>query len=64
VEQYEAFMSVFQSIWTLVVMVIFLGVFAWAYSSRNKQNFEDAGRLPLDDDDSIEATNKEQHHHV
>lgn len=34
---------------TLVLMVLFLGIVVWAYSRRNKQRFERASRLPLED---------------
>jgi cytochrome c oxidase cbb3-type subunit 4 len=53
-----------QSIWTIVVMIIFLSVVIWAYSSKRKAEFEEAARLPLDDDDSVATTVKEQQHHV
>jgi cytochrome c oxidase cbb3-type subunit 4 len=59
---------IFQSVWTVVVMVLFLGIVAWAYSSKRKAEFDDAARLPLEDDDSVEAMNKtlnkETTHHV
>jgi len=51
-----------QSIWTLVVMIIFLSVVVWTYSSKRKSAFDEAAHLPLDDDDSVEATVKEKHH--
>ena len=34
---------------TLILMVLFLGIVVWAYSSRNKRRFERASRLPLED---------------
>lgn len=43
-----------QSIWTIVVMVIFFGIILWAFSRKRKSEFDDAARLPLDDDDSVE----------
>lgn len=36
---------------TIVFIVIFIGIVWWAYSRRNQQRFEDAGRLPFDEDD-------------
>jgi cytochrome c oxidase cbb3-type subunit 4 len=54
--------AIFQSVWTIVVMVIFLSVVVWAYSRKRKAEFDEAARLPLDDDDSVEATVKEKHH--
>jgi cytochrome c oxidase cbb3-type subunit 4 len=53
-----------QSIWTIVVMIIFLSVVIWAYSSKREAEFDEAARLPLDDDDSVATTVKEQQHHV
>jgi cytochrome c oxidase cbb3-type subunit 4 len=35
----------------MVVMVLFLGIAAWAYSSRNRAVFDEAARIPFDDDD-------------
>ena len=35
---------------TVVCFVAFLGIVFWAYSARNKQSFDAAARLPLDDD--------------
>jgi cytochrome c oxidase cbb3-type subunit 4 len=46
--------ALIQSIWTIVVMVIFFGVILWAFSRKRKSEFDEAARLPLDDDDSVE----------
>lgn len=35
---------------TVVFVVVFIGIVWWAYSGDNRQRFEDAGRLPFDDD--------------
>jgi len=44
-----------QSAWTVVVMVLFLGIVIWAYSDRNKKDFDEASRLILDEEeDKIE----------
>ncbi|NJO14315.1 MAG: cbb3-type cytochrome c oxidase subunit 3 [Thioploca sp.] len=50
------------SIWTIVVMVVFLSIVVWAYSSKRQVKFDEAARLPLDDDDSVETLAKEKHH--
>ena len=39
-----------QSIWTIVVMVTFLGIVFWAFSSKRKSDFDEASRLPFDDE--------------
>jgi cytochrome c oxidase cbb3-type subunit IV len=36
---------------TLLALLGFLAVVAWAYSSRRKADFESAANLPLDDDE-------------
>ncbi|HID99727.1 MAG TPA: cbb3-type cytochrome c oxidase subunit 3 [Thiotrichaceae bacterium] len=54
--------ALFQSIWTIVVMIVFLSIVVWAYSSKRKSAFDEAAHLPLDDDDSVESTVKEKHH--
>ena len=47
-----------QSIWTIVVMVTFLGIVAWAFSSKRKAAFDEAARLPFaDGDDAAEKRN-------
>ena len=51
-----------QSIWTIVVMLVFLIIVVWAYSSKRKSAFDESAHLPLDDDDSVEAIVKEKHH--
>ena len=42
--------SFIQSVWTIVVMVVFLGIVAWAYSGKRKSAFDEAARLPLEDE--------------
>lgn len=43
-------MIAFNSILTLVLFLVFLGIVIWAWSSKRKKQFEEAARLPLDDD--------------
>lgn len=40
------------SLWTVVLFVVFIGIVAWAYSSRRKKDFDEAARLALDDDEN------------
>lgn len=42
-----------QSVWTVIAMVVFIGIVIWAYSKRKKADFEEAGRMALDDDKPI-----------
>lgn len=39
-----------RSIFTVVCLCVFVGIAAWAYSRRNKAQFEEAARLPLAED--------------
>jgi len=51
------FMAIFQSVWTIVVMLAFFGVIAWAYNSKRKDTFNNAANSLIDDDDSILRSN-------
>lgn len=42
--------AMFHSYYTVVLLVIFIGIVAWAWSSRRKKDFDEASRLPLEDD--------------
>ena len=43
-------MIAFNSILTLVLFLVFIGIVIWAWSSKRKKQFDEAARLPLDDD--------------
>lgn len=36
--------------WTVLLLVVFVGIVIWAYSGARKKDFDEAARLPLDDD--------------
>jgi cytochrome c oxidase cbb3-type subunit 4 len=42
--------------WTLLSFLAFVGIALWAYSGRSKKRFEEAARLPLDDDHPPRST--------
>jgi cytochrome c oxidase cbb3-type subunit IV len=46
-------MSIILSAWTIVVFVLFIGIGLWAWSSKNKEDFEAAARIPFDEDDEL-----------
>ena len=54
-------MQSFHILWTIVLLLVFLGIVAWAWSARRKRDFDEAARLPLDDDplnpDQLETPN-------
>ncbi len=45
---------------TVVAMITFLGIVAWAWSSRRHADFEAASRLPLEEDDAPTVREKQQ----
>ena len=45
---------------TLFLMVTFIGVCFWAYSSKRKQVFEDAANLPFADEELNQRTLQEE----
>ena len=56
--------SLVQSIWTVVVTVLFVGIVIWAWSGKRKQRFDEAANIPFDEDDDLPAGNnsKENSH--
>ncbi len=44
-------MVTLRSMMTLIAFVIFLGIIGWAWSSRRKPDFDEAARLPFDEED-------------
>jgi cytochrome c oxidase cbb3-type subunit 4 len=40
-----------RSLFTVMTFAIFVAIVWWAYSGHRKQAYEEAARLPLDDDD-------------
>ncbi|MBI3569619.1 MAG: cbb3-type cytochrome c oxidase subunit 3 [Gammaproteobacteria bacterium] len=45
-------LATIHSLWTVLLMILFLGIVVWAYSSRRKTQFDAAARMPLEDEDS------------
>ena len=46
--------TLFQSLWSIVILITFLGIVFWAYSSKRTSAFDEAARLPFDDELPIE----------
>ena len=40
----------FHIAWTIALLLVFLGIVAWAWSGRRDQDFSEAANLPLEDD--------------
>ena len=51
-----------QGIITIVVMLTFIGIFAWAYSSRRKKEFSDAANLVFSDDEKTKIIENSGEH--
>jgi cytochrome c oxidase cbb3-type subunit IV len=49
-----------RSLITVVSLVAFLGIVAWAYGSKRKARFEQAARSVLDEDDGERVVGKAQ----
>ena len=55
--------NLIQVIWTLVVVVLFVGIVIWAWSGKRKQEFDEAANIPFNEDDKpAEKTSKENSH--
>ncbi|QRR32789.1 cbb3-type cytochrome c oxidase subunit 3 [Hydrogenophaga sp. YM1] len=39
-----------RSIVTVISLLVFLGIVAWAWSRRNRERFDEAARLPFQDE--------------
>ncbi|MFQ3207281.1 MAG: cytochrome c oxidase cbb3-type subunit 4 [Glaciecola sp.] len=48
------------SIFTVIVFVSFVGVCYWAFSSRNKKNFDEAANLVFDDEKKKNLNKEDQ----
>lgn len=52
--------SIIQSIWTVIVFILIVGIFAWAYSSGSKKGFDEAARSIFDEDDLPHTNNTQR----
>jgi cytochrome c oxidase cbb3-type subunit 4 len=46
--------TLLQSLWTIVVMITFVGIVVWAFSSKRKSAFDEAARLPFEDEAQVD----------
>ena len=51
-------LTLIQSVWTIVVMVVFIGIVIWAWSGKRKQRFEDAANIPFNEDGQSPSDSK------
>jgi cytochrome c oxidase cbb3-type subunit 4 len=43
--------ALIHSVWTVLLVVVFLGIVAWAWSGKRKARFDAAARMPLEESD-------------
>ncbi|WP_114418082.1 cbb3-type cytochrome oxidase subunit 3 [Marinospirillum perlucidum] len=51
--------NVFRGLMTIVLLLAFLGIVYWAYSSKQKKPFDEAANLPFADDDENEKNHNQ-----
>ena len=49
-------------IYTAVMLLVFLGIVAWAWSKHNKATFEELSHMPLKDDNEMTDNSEEKIH--
>ncbi len=52
------------SIWTVVMMAVFVGIVFWAWSGKRKDAFREAANLALEDEEYVNSSkNSGDNHH-
>ncbi len=41
-----------RGVFTLIMLLLFVGIVAWAWSGKRREDFDEASRLPLDPDEA------------
>ena len=41
--------TLIQALWSIVILITFLGIVIWAYSGKRKAAFDEAARVPFDE---------------
>lgn len=44
---------------TALLLIIFIGIVLWAYSSKNKDKFDELSKMPLDEEDRDKTEEKD-----
>lgn len=53
---------IFHSIWTIFMMGSFITLVVWLASGKQKKIFDDASRIPLEDDSDIASSSRRSNH--
>ncbi len=51
--------NLLRGILTAIIFVAFIGIWAWAWSSRRKKDFDESAALPLEEDTDIARKERE-----
>ncbi len=51
-------LTAFHAWWTVTLLVLFIGIVAWAWSAGRKADFDAAARMPLDDEQWVPPEDK------
>jgi cytochrome c oxidase cbb3-type subunit IV len=54
---------IFHSFWTVALLILFIGIVLWAFSSRRKRGFDEAARLPLEEEEFVPARPSREKQH-
>lgn len=46
-----------RAVLTIILMIAFLGIVFWAWSSKRKETFDELSQMPLEEDDGQAAEN-------
>ena len=46
--------------WTVVLLVVFVGIVVWAWSGKRKADFDEAARIPFEEDDAPPVGRREE----
>ena len=49
----------FHSWWTLVMLIIFIGIVLWSWSSKRSKDYNEAANIPFEDDEMDALSRKE-----
>jgi cbb3-type cytochrome oxidase subunit 3 len=57
-------LATFHALLTVVMLVAFIALIVWAWSGKRRRAFDEAARLPLEDDDAVSARPTGEKSHV
>jgi cytochrome c oxidase cbb3-type subunit 4 len=53
-------MGDFRGVITVVLLILFIALWAWTWSRKRKPEFDEAARLPLEDDETSSQTDTKE----